>query len=251
MDAYGDTNDLSKEKLPVLFVHGGGFSTGSRRDQNNQIFCQAIAAIGFHVFSMDYRLHQIGTGFHCDVSTEDKRTSILWAAEDIGRALKHLSSAFPEGVIVCGSSAGAEAALHAAFHLQNPLIRGVISIAGAVEPLAEYIDVPVLAFHGTCDALVPFGMAIHHFCPENSPGSLLLAGAGALAKCIPRCQLYAYQNSGHELTAGILTDPMSPKLIKDFMSHFNHPDDGFHSFEQLIETTNDNCHLPPVNWPCP
>lgn len=192
----------------IVFLHGGGFSGGQRNDTVNRTFCRKLAERGIAVASMDYRLRQVGHGFHCDVSIEAKREAIRWAAEDLGAALDEFGYLFPQGVIACGSSAGAEAVLDAAFNLQLPALRGVISLSGAIEPREDWADVPVLAFHGTCDALVPFCTAIHHYCPEQSPGALLLAGGGALAQLHEAVSLVAFENAGHELASTMLSNPM-------------------------------------------
>ena len=67
----------------VVFLHGGGFFTGSRDGEASQAYCAALAARGFAVMSIDYRLRQVGQGFHCDISIPDKREAIRWAAEDL------------------------------------------------------------------------------------------------------------------------------------------------------------------------
>lgn len=192
----------------IVFLHGGGFSGGQRDDNVNRTYCTKMAKRGVAVASIDYRLRQVGQGFHCDVDIEAKREAIRWAAEDLGAAIESLKHRFPGGIIACGSSAGAEAVLDAAFNLKLPKLRGVISLAGAIEPRAEWADVPVLAFHGTCDALVPFCTAVHHYCPEDSPGALVLAGGGALAQLHEQVSLVAYDNAGHELASTLLSNPL-------------------------------------------
>lgn len=192
----------------VVFVHGGGFQSGSRNDEANQTYCRKLANLGLAVVSMDYRLRQKGEGFHCDVSTSDKREAIRWAAEDLEVVINEISPRFTLGIIACGSSAGAEAVLDAAFNMQIPQIKGIISLAGAVEPRNEWPPVPVLAFHGTCDALVPFCVAAHHYCPKESPGAMQLMGGGGLAKAHDLVKLFAFENAGHELASNLLSNPL-------------------------------------------
>lgn len=58
--------------------------------------------------------------------------------------------------------------------------RGVMAFAGAMTSLDwinEETVIPALLYHGTCDALVPFASAPHHYCPENTVGALLLHGS--------------------------------------------------------------------------
>ena len=201
MDLYPAQPESPLHGWGVIHVHGGGFSGGARNDAHSQQLAQALGAMGVQVISIDYRLRQTGQGFHCDVPIEAKREAILWAAEDLGMAVEHVADRFPAGVVVCGTSAGAEAALHAVFHLGLPGIKGVVSIAGAMEaPEALETEVPLLAFHGTCDALVPFCEAVHHHCPADSPGALMLLGGGALTRRLPFVHLVAFEHAGHEIS---------------------------------------------------
>jgi acetyl esterase/lipase len=167
-----------------------------------------LAERGLPVVSIDYRLRQMGRGFHCDIACDEKREAIRWAAEDLDAAIAAISSRFPNGIIASGSSAGAEAVLDATFNMELPQIKGVISVAGAIEPREDWAPVPVLAFHGTCDALVPFCVDAHHYCPEGSPGALELMGGGGLAKFHDLVQLFAFENAGHELASTLLSNPL-------------------------------------------
>ena len=208
----------------VLFAHGGGFSGGSRLQVKNVAFCHALSQKGIDVASIDYRLRQKQDGFHCDVPIKEKREAIAWAAEDLLEAWVHLQKSGYKNVILAGSSAGAEAALYAAYHIGSQGIEGVISIAGAMEPVpSDAANIPLLAFHGECDQLVPYGEAIHHFCPEESPGALRLQGGGALAHCSSQTRLVSYENKGHELSAELLSDAEAlnaiDKFIADIRSH--------------------------------
>ena len=201
LDLYPSQPESPLHGWGVIHLHGGGFSGGTRNDAHSQQLAQALGSMGVQVISIDYRLRQIGRGFHCDVPIEAKREAILWAAEDLGMAVEHVADRFPAGLVVCGTSAGAEAALHAVFHLGLPGIRGVVSIAGAMEaPGGTEPQVPLLAFHGTCDALVPFCEAVHHHCPADSPGALMLLGGGALAQRMPFVHLIAFEHVGHEIS---------------------------------------------------
>jgi len=200
-------SDSQPSETLILFAHGGGFSGGSRLQVKNVAFCNALSQKGIDVASIDYRLRQKQDGFHCDVPIEEKREAIAWAAEDLLSAWVHLHKSGYKNVILSGSSAGAEAALYAAYHIGSEGVEGVISIAGAMEPApSDAATIPLLAFHGECDQLVPYGEAIHHFCSEESPGALLLQGGGALAHCSSQTRLVSYENKGHELSAELLSD---------------------------------------------
>ena len=72
-------------------------------------------------------------------------------------------------------------------------------------------------FREARDALVPFDRAIHHFCAESTPGALELVGSGALAQQLPQVRLLAFENGGHELASGLLTDPATWKECETFI----------------------------------
>jgi pimeloyl-ACP methyl ester carboxylesterase len=212
-----DTGNKSDRPI-ILFAHGGGFSGGSRLQSKNHVFCESLKSKGFEVASIDYRLRQKQDGFNCDVTVADKREAIAWAAEDMLDAWFYLQTLGFKQALFAGSSAGAEAALFAAYNKEGSGIEGVISLSGAMESLQINNQViPLLAFHGVCDQLVPYGRGIHHFCPENSPGALLLHGGGALPEYLPNTRLIAYENKGHELSVELLSDSSALEAIASFI----------------------------------
>ena len=57
LDKYVDNGVPYKGKRPVfIYVHGGGFATGSRINALQTQYCKHFAAAGFVVISIDYRL---------------------------------------------------------------------------------------------------------------------------------------------------------------------------------------------------
>jgi acetyl esterase/lipase len=251
LHASENANFQNSQQAPIiLFAHGGGFSGGSRLQSKNVIFCRALHEAGFSVASIDYRLRQKRQGFHCDVAIEEKREAIAWAAEDLLAAWAYLQKSGYENVILAGSSAGAEAALYAAYHLGSEGIEAVISMAGAMEPApSDAANIPLLAFHGECDQLVPYGEAIHHFCPEGSPGALLLQGGGALAHCSAQTRLFSYENKGHELTGELLSDANAIDAIATFIDDL-HSHSPIAQRTRIASTSESTCSTPPAHLPC-
>ena len=199
MDVY--RHDQMNPSLPVLFfVHGGGFYTGTRKENNIESFCKDFAERGYIVCNIDYRLYLKGQSFHCNQPSPEKINAFRTAVSDLRSATKWLlESDLPfdkNRVFVSGSSAGAEAVLHAPYWEANTLnldepnlfsdfrYAGLCAFAGAMVDttlITPENTIPMLLFHGTCDPLVPYGTAIHHFCPEESAGGLLLHGSGSIA----------------------------------------------------------------------
>lgn len=190
LDLY---NPGSSSTVGVLFLHGGGFSGGRRDHVLYSDWCSILAKNGFTTASASYRLRQKDKGFGCDIPIAEKRKAVDWAAQDALTALRMLKtnplgqSSWPEKWVLAGSSAGAEAVLHAGYSL-NAEVVGIVSFSGALdassaEDLAGQLDLnlpALLAIHGRQDRIVPFGAAVHRGCDSASAGAWMLEGGGAL-----------------------------------------------------------------------
>lgn len=241
LDAYFPAFDSQTNRPLVIYVHGGGFSGGERDEPGIQEFCRKLARRGYVAASMSYRLTRKGTatGFGCDCPAVDKLNTFHQSVEDVQDAtffmIQNLAKMGidPQKIILSGSSAGAEAVLNAAY--QPPYCygldsgpvsyAGVISMAGAIPDTSRIFKesaVPSLLFHGTCDNLVPYASASHHYCKESQPGYLVLHGAHTIAEKLKTTEtpywLYTYCNSAHEIAGR----PMSANFneIIDFCYTF-------------------------------
>lgn len=198
LDLFLPTIDREEPFPLLIYVHGGGFS-GGRRDHPNHIrFCEYFAKKGWATATISYHLTMKGQSFGCDQQAQTKIQTILTAAQNINQSVAFLSnheSEFNIGtdqIVVAGSSAGAEAAIHAVYwsQSQNDILpqgfqyAGVISMAGALLDenwITKETAIPTALFHGTCDNLVPYGTASHHYCEAEKPGFMMLFGAYSLA----------------------------------------------------------------------
>jgi predicted peptidase len=205
LDFYQPVDDKLRARPLILYVHGGGFAGGRRDELRYRQFAQRMARRGFALASISYRLTMKGKSFSCDQAAKNKIQTFKYATEDIWRATNFILSRSEQlgidqdKIILAGSSAGAEAVLHAAYWTAKDLIDlpeqpalpedfkygGVISMAGALVDtllISKENAIPTLLFHGTCDNLVPFGTAPHHYCEEAEKGYLMLHGANSIAK---------------------------------------------------------------------
>ncbi|MDX9883173.1 MAG: alpha/beta hydrolase [Prolixibacteraceae bacterium] len=198
-DLYTPALEFEKNKMVFLYVHGGGFSGGNRSAGKD--LCTRLAKMGYTAVSMSYRLTRKGTetAFGCNCPASEKRATFQAAVEDIQDATSYLiqqRETFginPQKIILGGGSAGAEAVLNAAY--QPPFCygldsgpvsyAGVISMAGAIPDLVKVYDesaIPSMFFHGTCDNLVPYATAPHHYCKESEPGHIILHGGYSISE---------------------------------------------------------------------
>lgn len=203
LDLYLPNGDTLSKRPLLLYVHGGGFSGGARDERYIKDFCKNIARKGYAVASMSYRLVMKGQSFSCDQPSPNKIRTFQSVVQDIRDATSFLIQSAsryqldPQKIVLAGSSAGAEAIVHAAFWKIEQLpagtqalplgfkYAGMISMAGAivdVKLITRSNAIPALFFHGTCDNLVPYATAPHHYCAPGRDGYLILHGAKSMAE---------------------------------------------------------------------
>ena len=268
LDAYFPASDNQTNRPLVIYVHGGGFSGGKRDEPGIQEFCRKLARCGYVAASISYRLTRKGTAtaFGCDCPAVDKLNTFHKAVEDVQDAtffmIKNLGKMGidPQKIILSGSSAGAEAVLNAAY--QPPYCygldsgpvsyAGVISMAGAIPDTSRIFKesaVPSLLFHGTCDNLVPYASASHHYCKETQPGYLILHGANTIAEKLKKTGtpywLYTYCNAAHEIAGS----PMGANFneIIDFCYSFI-LNNGTEQRVTVIKTDKSPCEYQTFNF---
>lgn len=167
-----------KQKPAVLFIFGGGFKSGSRNGQDLLPYFKALTDNGYRVISIDYRLGLIHTNKTGVGQANEVDKAIHMAVEDLFKATAFLvenADEFgisPDGIVLCGSSAGAITALQADYELSNSTAyasilpegfryAGVMAFAGAVFTRnwgLKYAKepAPTLFLHGTADKVVPY-----------------------------------------------------------------------------------------------
>lgn len=221
LDIYQPQNDTAQIRPLIIFMHGGGFAGGTRKNDSEVKFAQASARKGYVAVQISYRLTRKGQSFGCDYDAAGKIETFQKAAEDFMDAVQFMLNnkdeyrIDPGQVIVGGSSAGAEAVLNAVYNdrlmfedsekYEDIDFAGVFSLAGAVVD-ARYITdenaVPAVFFHGTEDNLVPFATAPHHFCDPDAPGYLMLDGSKTIVEKLKDLDtsflLYAFEGGRHE-----------------------------------------------------
>ena len=203
VDVYRSNTSNTALQPVIIWMHGGGFSVGSRDNTPDVRFMNEVVNNGYVGVSISYRLLRKGTetGFGCNCPAEDKRTVFREAAKDLWKAIVFVNEHATDWqldtskIIVGGSSAGAEGVMNAIYlkdwvfqnkesdeykATEQVNIAGVLSFAGAVVDdryLTEQTAVPGLFYHGLQDNLVPYGSAPHHYCDANMPGYIWLDGS--------------------------------------------------------------------------
>jgi len=243
----------------IIFIHGGGFSTGNRTHLHGP--CKYFSEKGYVTATVSYRLFMKNKDFSCDGLLQEKVQAIQYAVSDIWQATSFLIKNKEKynidisKIFIAGSSAGAETALHAAFwdyNLMNTYsatlpqqfkYAGVISGAGAIMDLnliKKSNQTPILFFHGTCDTIVPYATAAHHYCKTNALGWLMLFGSKSMYEHLINnnisAELVTYCGGGHEYADRLFYKDR--ELILDFINQIN---SGKKVFSHIVIPTNNDC----------
>jgi hypothetical protein len=186
LDIFQPQNDTLAKHPLVMLVHGGAFYFGSKDDASITNWCRHLASQGYVTASIDYRIGFLPT------MTSIGRAGYR-AVQDAHAAMRYLVSHQEEYridtsmIFVGGASAGAITVLNLAFMTNetrpkytrsdllrpdlgdldtcgnalktNFRIKGIIDMWGAM-PDTSFLhgrNIPILAFHGDADNIVPYG----------------------------------------------------------------------------------------------
>ena len=243
----GDTLRMDRYTLPawdkesrrpcLIFLFGGAFTHGTRNaGQYRPFFDYLVEELGYTVVSIDYRLglkEPLAAGQLTPESfTQLLPQAVLMAVEDLYDATSYVVAHADEwridadGIVACGSSAGAISVLQGAYMIANGSrltaklpesfnYAGVISFAGAIVDMGGDLKwanapAPVMLFHGDADSNVPYG-------------ALRLGAAGIFGSKYIAAQLagmkspyyfYSVENADHAMA----TVPMNN--YRDAISYF-------------------------------
>jgi predicted esterase len=166
------------DRPAVVFAHGGSFKGGSRKGGEIRGYLQQMAAQGWAMASISYRVRPTGTpgskpnqDLIIEAALGDSDT-LRDAQHDMQAAVRFLRANAatygidPALIAVGGSSAGAVTALQAAINEEDPGDSGTpgvssdvaaaVSVSGAADPdHIEAGDPPFFMMHGGLDATVP------------------------------------------------------------------------------------------------
>lgn len=185
LDIFRPQGDTLEKHPLVMLVHGGAFYFGSKDDKSITQWCRHLASLGYVAASIDYRIGFLPT--MASIGRAGYR-----AVQDAHAAMRFLVSNQEEYgidtsmIFVGGASAGAITVLNLAFMTNetrpeythsgflrpdlgdidtcgNALkadfrIRGIVDMWGAM-PDTTFLrgrNIPILAFHGDADNIVPY-----------------------------------------------------------------------------------------------
>lgn len=123
-----DYEPAEPRRVALLWMHGGGFSGGSFTQPESTVTAEALAAAGYYVRSIDYRLAP-AFKWRRELSLAPSATRYPAGIDDVLNAYADLRQQGHEAVLLGGASAGACIAASAAIQLRE---RGAIQADGLV-----------------------------------------------------------------------------------------------------------------------
>ena len=187
MDVYEPNQDTVTNRPVIIFIHPGAFFTGNNEVDDMVSLANSSAKRGYLAISISYRL---GLNVLSDYSGE---RAVYRGVQDLSAAIRFLRENYlqygidRDKIYVWGSSAGSFVGLHSIYtednerpestyggfgdpdlgcincegndYDQDGKPNALISCWGAIGDL-DWIDpentIPLIMFHGTADAVVPF-----------------------------------------------------------------------------------------------
>lgn len=233
MDLFLPDGSSQNDVPLVIYVHGGGFSTGERTNGHN--LAKHLVENNIACASITYTLYMKDKSFGCDGILSEKVKAIRIAASQLWHATDYLIHKSEQHhldtsrIFIAGSSAGAETVLHAAYLNRSSMqlyeqalpgefdYAGVIAGAGAIMDLnliTEENKLPMMFFHGDEDPLVPYATASHHYCPPHSSGWLMLFGSYSIAQHLRELDgtysLTTFQGGDHSYAGAFIHQNQQP-----------------------------------------
>ena len=214
-DLYQATADRSISRPLIIWMHGGGFKFGSKKQKSIRMWSRSFAKRGYVCAAINYRLSKKNPLKNFDALVK----GCFDAVQDLAQAVEFFKANADQyridtaKIILAGNSAGAIIALQAAYSSNVELsaltnstdsstlsprsptsVAAVISFWGAIFDTGwlQNANVPIVSVHGRKDRVVPYksnGSSLY--------GSYIIHQKADSLK-IPN-SLKTYESVGHEL----------------------------------------------------
>ncbi len=179
-DIYEPSGDSSLQRPLIIWLHGGGFTFGSKNAPDIQLWCEDFAKRGYVCVAINYRLNKMITLVDftefkrgCYKGVLDLENAVNWFKKN--RASLRIDT---NRIILAGNSAGGMIALQAVYSSNKELgniarlpgadnfstshnaanISAVVNFWGALFSInwLKNAKIPIVSVHGTNDKVVPF-----------------------------------------------------------------------------------------------
>lgn len=193
LDVYSPAGDKEKSRPAILWVHGGGFSEGSKTQSYIVTLANQFAKKGYVCLSADYRLRKN--------PAEDITTTINDAVDDIMKALvwvrenSEMYGINKNQIIIGGGSAGGILSTNLCYRDGSDTLpwdkSGLIAFVNLwgspdqnkMDKRIDSNDPPTIFVHGMADSIVPYNNCLWL--------------SGLLDKADVKYKVFAIKGAGH------------------------------------------------------
>lgn len=161
LDVYEPIGDTENKKAAIVWIHGGGFTSGSKEQFST--IGPDYAKRGFVSFSINYTL----VNQEVTMTSPNAYSAISKAKNDANTAIRWIKAHAeeygidPAKIIAAGFSAGAVTSLYVAYDTPTPEVAAAVSFSGGMLNTTTIgsSDPPAILIHGQQDAIVPLALA--------------------------------------------------------------------------------------------
>lgn len=189
-DFYSPYLDTAQKRPLIIYIHGGGFATGTRSYPSVKLLCRKMAMKGYAVANIDYRLDP---SFNLYSSSTNRR-AMTDAMHDAKQAIRYFKANATfykldtNRIFIGGESAGAITSMMASFvdkqsemtiypmsNPNNPIgstsnstygnsVKATMCLCGMILDTAAIetnVDPPILWTHGSADTYIPISLSFN------------------------------------------------------------------------------------------
>lgn len=214
LDFYEPIGDTVSARPLIIWIHGGGYTSGTRTDSHMQLWCNEFGRRGYVAASIDYRLGISG-------GTTGKLKAIYRSVQDAKAAVRYfrryaaLYKIDPNKIILAGSSVGAFTAVHTAYWDEDELPSSIDTAAlGDLEG-----DSGNPGYSSAPNAVVNFWGAIKDSTWIDAGEPIIVSAAGTLDSVVYPESHY-WNNSGYEYGSIVIDRVAKSKNITDTLRMF-------------------------------
>jgi predicted esterase len=204
LDLYQPDGDDHARRPAIVWVHGGGFSAGSKTDPKQVANATTFAKRGYVTVSINYRLRSGNVGQAIADAQHDAQAAVRWLRRYADRYRVDRNR-----IAIGGTSAGAITALYVGNHAEdpgtsgNPGYRSDVGAAVSISGFGGWYstgDAPAVLFHGREDRTISHSAAVRTCEEYHRYGNV--------------CELHTYEGYGHNLY------PDNQREIQDLTAAF-------------------------------
>lgn len=224
-DLYQPSGDNSTSRAAIIYVHGGGFTGGTRDGGNITYLCEELAKCGYVAASIDYRVGVADTTSTAKGKAQVRAIQDLRSFIRFAKANAAITKIDPTRIFITGSSAGGATVLATAYmdyaerpayidttgvgglegkgnlNGNNTLVKAVYSMWGAVGDTSwiKQGDIPVACIQSMNDPCIPWNY-MSSTCNTPGYGSYGSNSLNKRAKNLGiQSTLYGFNSDVHDL----------------------------------------------------